>query len=132
MKIIPTFIHGIIDYLFSALLIASPWLFHFNHIGMQTYTVDTAAAILLTYSSFTRYELSFFKSLSMRTHLWMDILLSALLAASPWLFGFAEHVYLPHVAFGITGLVIALLSKTKMPAETGSEQHEKDHVVVVK
>jgi len=130
---ISTLVHGIIDYLFSILLIASPWLFHFNQIGYQTYVVDTIASIIATYSMFTKYELSISKNISMRTHLWMDIFLSAFLAASPWIFAFADKVYLPHLIMGIAGIVISVLTKRKSPLELPlAERTDKDHVLVTK
>jgi len=112
---IPTFVHGIIDYLYGVFLIASPWLFDFNEIGAQTYVVDIAAATVLIYSMFTRYELSFSKSIPMKTHLLFDVIVSIFLIASPWLFGFDDKVYLPFVLFGASGLAVTVLSSNKEP-----------------
>ncbi|HEY6976625.1 MAG TPA: hypothetical protein VH396_10075, partial [Chitinophagaceae bacterium] len=92
---ISTFAHGIVDYLYGVLLIAAPWLFHFNTIGAQTYVVDIVAAAVLTYSMFTKYQLSFSKSIPMKTHLLLDVIFSIFLIASPWLFHFSDKVYLP-------------------------------------
>lgn len=112
---ISSFVHGVINYIYSALLITSPWLFGFNVIGAQTFVADIAAATVLTYSMFTRYQLSFSKSIPMKTHLLLDVIVSIFLIASPWLFGFADKVYLPHVLFGAAGLVVVLLSSSKEP-----------------
>jgi hypothetical protein len=112
---ISTFVHGIIDYVYAVLLIASPWLFHFNTIGAQTYVVDIVAATILTYSMFTKYQLSLSKSIPMKIHIVLDGLLSIFLVASPWLFHFADKIYLPHVLFGVAGLVVVLLSSSKEP-----------------
>ncbi len=117
IPIIPSRVHGIIDYLFGILLIASPWLFHFNHltdIGAPTYVVDTAGAAIIAYSSFTRYELTlpFLRTVSMKAHLLLDAVIGALLTASPWLFGFVTAVHRPHVVMGIGLLVFVLFSNS--------------------
>jgi hypothetical protein len=130
---ISTFVHGILDYIWSALLIAAPWLFGYNRVGIETYITDTIAAIVLTYSMFTRYELSFFKNISTRTHLWFDLALGAFLAASPWLFGFSGKVYFPHVVFGIFSIVVSLLTKRKSTIEEAEINNtDTDRVIFLK
>jgi hypothetical protein len=130
---ISTFVHGILDYIWSALLIAGPWLFGYNRVGIETYITDTIAAIVLTYSMFTRYELSFFKNISTRTHLWFDLALGAFLTASPWLFGFSDKVYLPHVVFGIFSIVVSLLTKRESTIEEAEINNtDTDRVIFLK
>jgi hypothetical protein len=36
MRMIPTRVHGVLDYLVGALLVAAPWLFDFNRGGAET------------------------------------------------------------------------------------------------
>lgn len=129
IRFINSWWHGLIDYVFGLFLIASPWLFHFNDyydIGAPTYVVDIIGAAILTYSSFTKYELTFpfLRSLSMKTHLLLDVITSVVLIASPWLFGFATHIHKPHVYMGIAGLLIALCSKTTSPIRDANELQE--------
>lgn len=48
-------------------------------------------------------------------HLGFDFVAAALLAASPFLFGFASkplNVWLPHVVVGITVILVVLVSQT--------------------
>jgi hypothetical protein len=42
-----------------------------------------------------------------------------LLAASPWIFGFADTVYLPHLILGIAEIGAALMTQ-KNPSGSGS------------
>ncbi|MBA3969217.1 MAG: SPW repeat protein, partial [Gemmatimonadetes bacterium] len=49
-------------------------------------------------------------------HLWVDGLGGLLLAASPWLFGFSEHVWMPHLVLGLAEFGAALVTKT-IPAD---------------
>lgn len=127
---ISTFWHGVLDYLWCALLIAAPWLFHYNRVDVETYTTDTAAAIVATYSLFTKYELGIFRNISMKTHLLFDLILGILITASPWLLGFAGRVFLPHVIFGGISVFVSLLTRRYSPQEKPVSLH-KDHVQIL-
>jgi hypothetical protein len=112
MRFIPTRIHGMLDYLMGILLIASPWLFGFNRGGAETWVPVIVGASVILYSIFTDYELGAIRKLSMSTHLWLDVLGGAFLAASPWLFDFDEYVYLPHLILGLAEIGAGLMTKT--------------------
>ena len=43
----------------------------------------------------------------------LDAAAGALLAASPWLFGFAHQVRGPHLAFGLFSVVASLITRTR-------------------
>jgi len=64
------------------------------------------------YSLFTDYELGASRRLPMRTHLTLDLMSGALLAASPWIFGFNEYVYMPHLILGLAEMGASLMTKT--------------------
>lgn len=112
MRFIPTRVHGYLDYLLGALLIAAPWLLDFNRGGAETWVPVVLGAGVILYSLLTDYELGVMKTLSMRTHLWLDGLGGALLAASPWLFGFADYVWAPHLILGLLEIGAALFTET--------------------
>lgn len=109
---LPTRIHGMLDYLLGALLIASPWLFGFaDNEGARWVPVVLGAGVLL-YSAFTDYELGVVKKLQMPAHLLLDALGGVLLAVSPWMLGFDERVWMPHVVLGAVELVTAAITNT--------------------
>lgn len=111
MRFIPTRIHGVLDYLMGALLIVAPWLFGFNQGGAETWVPVILGAGVIIYSLFTDYELGAMRKLSMSTHLMLDMIGGAFLAVSPWLFGFNDFVYLPHLILGIAEIGAALFTK---------------------
>jgi hypothetical protein len=115
MRFIPTKIHGILDYLVGALLIAAPWLFDFADGSAKQWIPVALGISALVYSLFTDYELGAIRQLSMRTHLMLDLMSGILLAASPWLFGFADEVYVPHLVLGILEIGASLLTKQEQP-----------------
>jgi hypothetical protein len=112
MKIISTRVHGVLDYLVSALLIASPWLFDFARGGAETWVPVILGAGAILYSLMTDYEYSISRSISMKTHLNLDLFSGVFLAASPWIFGFNDYVYVPHLVLGILEIGAALMTET--------------------
>ncbi len=111
MRMIPTKIHGYMDYLMGALLIASPWLFDFNRGGAETWVPVILGVSAIIYSLMTDYELGATRGISMRTHLMLDLASGILLAASPWIFGFADYVYVPHLVLGILEIGASLMTR---------------------
>lgn len=110
MKIINSKVHGISDYLFGALLIASPWLFNFYHGGTESILPVIMGIITIVYSMITDYELGILKELPFRFHLKMDLIAGILLLISPWLFRFQDEVFLPHTILGAIELTVFTLS----------------------
>lgn len=117
MRFIPTRVHGFMDYGMGILLIAAPWLFGFAAGGAETWVPVILGAGAILYSLFTDYELGLVRSLSMPAHLGLDAMSGLLLAVSPWLFGFADLVYLPHLILGILEIGAALFTETT-PADS--------------
>jgi hypothetical protein len=101
-----------LDYLLGALLIAAPWLFGFAAGGAEQWVPVALGAGVLLYSAFTDYELGLVKKLQMPAHLLLDALGGLLLAASPWMFGFDERVWMPHVVVGLIEVVTAAITNT--------------------
>lgn len=111
MKILSTRVHGVIDYVMSLIVMGSPWIFGFARGGgPETWVPVVVGAVGLIYSACTNYELGIVRSLSMRTHLGLDYASGAMLAISPWLFGFAENVYLPHLILGLLAIGAAAMT----------------------
>lgn len=125
MRFIPTRIHGYLDYLLGALLIVAPWLLYFTGgetgewaPGGATWVPTILGAVVLTYSMLTDYELGAVKSIPMPVHLGLDAAGGILLAASPWLFGFADFIWMPHLVLGLIELGAALTTHTVPHATT--------------
>jgi hypothetical protein len=113
MRIIPTKVHGVIDYTWGALLMASPWLFNFARNEEETGVAVAMGGAAIAYSLLTDYEMGAVPVLSMRTHLAIDAAAGLLLAASPWLLRFDDFVRAPHVAFGLLAVAAAALTETR-------------------
>jgi hypothetical protein len=109
---LPTRIHGALDYLLGLLLIASPWILGFGAGGMETWVPVGLGAAVIVYSLLTDYELGGVRRLSIHLHLWLDAITGVLLAISPWILGFDERVWIPHVVLGVLLVGIAAVTDT--------------------
>jgi len=114
------------DYLMGVLLIAAPWLFNFARGGAETWVPVILGAGAILYSLLTNYEYSISRTISMRTHLTLDMLSGVLLAASPWIFGFSEFVYMPHLILGILEIGAAAMTQTE-PSTATTTTHRHAH-----
>ena len=117
MRFLSTRVHGMLDYGMGVLLIASPWLFGFagEADGAATWLPVVLGLGVVLYSLFTDYELGAVRKIPMPTHLMLDLGSGLLLAVSPWLFGFADEVWVPHLVLGLLEVGAALVTQ-KYPA----------------
>jgi hypothetical protein len=118
MIMISTKTHGVIDYLTGLLLIAAPYVFGFANGGIEHWLPMVLGAMTIIMSLFTNYELSVSRAIPLRFHLGVDMLSGVLLAASPWLFGFANVIWWPHLLVGLMEIVVPMLT----------EKHEERHL----
>jgi hypothetical protein len=112
MRIIPTWIHGLLDYPMSILLISLPWLGGFANGGAAQWVPIVAGVAMLGLSAMTAYEAGLVRTIPMSAHLVVDAVMGLLLAASPWLFGFADVISLPFVILGLGEIGAAATTET--------------------
>jgi hypothetical protein len=122
VRFIPTKVHGVLDYSVGFLVMISPWVFGFAHGGTETWLPFFLGLSTLLISLFTDYELSISKRVPLNIHLALDFLSGVFLLASPWLFGFAEVVYLPHLVFGLLEMIVPLTTQTPPPYDMSRER----------
>jgi uncharacterized membrane protein HdeD (DUF308 family) len=111
MRFIPTKFHAPLDYIVGVALIAAPWIFQFSDHTAATVVPIVLGIGLIAYSLFTNYELGLWKVAPMAVHNLIDVAAGALLAASPWLFGFADNsanVWVPHLVVGLAAIFLGL------------------------
>jgi uncharacterized membrane protein HdeD (DUF308 family) len=111
MRFIPTKFHAPLDYIVGAALIAAPWIFQFSEHKAATVVPIVLGVGLIAYSLFTNYELGVWKVASMAVHNVIDVVAGTVLAASPWLFGFADesaNVWTPHLVVGLAAIFLGL------------------------
>lgn len=109
---IPTAVYGVINYLLSFTLIASPWLF-----GLVN--VSSAALLIPIYIGWLQFimavfvdnETGFLKQFPIQMHLVVDVLMGFFLMVTPWLYTFSDRAFWPELLLG--GLLFFLGIFTK-------------------
>lgn len=107
--------YGVLNYLLSALLIASPWLFKFN-------LVASSAAILMPLimgwlqfimSAFSESPtgFSFLKVFPIQMQNCVDILMGSFLLALPWTYAFSHDVFWPHFLLGAALMIKGIFAE---------------------
>ncbi len=119
MRFIPTRVHGLIDYVWGLLVGTAPWVFGFADNGPATYVAWAFGIGAILYSLLTNYEVGLLPVISVPVHLALDIAAGVVLAASPWIFGFADRVVWPHLVFGLFSVAAGLLTETSPRSPDG-------------
>jgi hypothetical protein len=110
VRLINTKAHAIVDYVMGMVLLCSPAIFQFDFSGPEYYTAATAGLITIVLALFTAFEYGALKTIPLRLHLYIDMVTGAALAASPWLMDFAGTVFKPHLVFGLSQVIVAVLT----------------------
>ncbi|MCX2741770.1 SPW repeat protein [Pontibacter anaerobius] len=122
MRFIPTRFHGALDYVVGLVFIAAPWLFGFSEVSWATWTIVIAGILVLLQTIFTDFEVGLIHKIPMQSHLMVDFGLGVILALSPWLFNFADRVFMPHLVGGIFA-ILASLTTHRRPSESYRTRH---------
>ena len=122
MRFIPTSVHGVIDYLWGLALLAAPWLIGFADVPAAKWTAVTFGLGAILYSALTAYEFGLLKLLPVSLHLILDGIGGVALAASPFLFGFSDQVFWPHVLFGLFSVVACFATRFEPILTTGRRE----------
>jgi len=114
MRFIPSRLHAPLDYIVGVGLIAAPWVLQFSEHTAATVISIVLGIGLIAYSLLTDYELGVLRVFPMSVHTLFDIAAGAFLAASPWIFGFADetaNVWVPHLVVGLAAVFLGLTTK---------------------
>lgn len=118
-KPISTKVHGMADYGTAGLLLSAPFLFGYDLDSPEALVPMSIGGMTLLASLCTDYEMGVTPIIGMKTHLSLDVMNGLLLAASPFLFGFARKTWLPHVLIGLGEVATALMTQTESSRDVG-------------
>lgn len=111
MKIFNTKVHGVLDYLVGATLIALPAILNWN--APERTLVMTLGWITIGMSLLTAYEYSLFKVIPMAMHLFLDVCSALVLISAPFLMtGIGPAATNIMLALGVAELIAVALSQT--------------------
>src|SRR3954463_13996772 len=101
MRVIPTWVHGLVDYVIGFFLLVAPDLLDLFHTEQVQWVPRHFGTAILFLAFASRNEVSLFKLISMRAHLVFDYIIGLSLAASPWVLGFYKVTWMPHLICGL-------------------------------
>ena len=109
---IPPLAHGLLDYLFAALLIAAPFVVGFDADAATALSIAAGVAFLLL-GAFTAWTTGIVRSVPPVAHAMLDYALSVLLIALPFLAGFTDDggASAFFVVAGVAGLLLAVATR---------------------
>lgn len=116
MKFLSSRTHTIIGSIVGVALLLAPNIFAFSDVGGAAVMVPRILGVIILLAELTvRGSFSGFGFVPMRLHVVMDVLMGAVLALSPWLWGFSDaeaNAWLPHLIVGIAIIGYALATRT--------------------
>lgn len=121
MKFLPASVHQALDFIVGAALILAPYIFGFSDVGGAAVAVPQIIGVvaILTGLITRGYGFAIVKILPLKTHMTLDFLAGAFLAASPWLFGFSDedsNAWVPHLVVGLALVFVSLTTRTDTDA----------------
>jgi hypothetical protein len=113
------FLHGIVEYLAAALLIAAPFVLSFDSDAPRAVAIVTGVGVIVLAAT-TDSPAGLSKTIPVGIHVVLDLALVALLIAAPFLFGFSDESA-PTAFFIVLGIVhlLVTLATRFLPARTG-------------
>ena len=126
---IPPFVHGVLDYLLAALLIAAPFLIAWDSDAATALSIAAGVAVLML-GAFTAWATGIVKSIPPVAHAMLDYAIAALLIALPFLAGFSDDGTASafFVVVGVAGIVLTIATRFtpgESRAPRGPEQHAR-------
>ena len=123
---IPAFVHGILEYIAGALLVAAPFLFSFDSDSATAVSI-VAGVLILVIAASTAMSTGLIKSIPVQAHVVLDYLLAALLVAAPFIFSFTEDGTAT-AFFIVLGIVHLLMTiATRFIRETQEPRQRRNH-----
>ncbi len=116
MRIIPTRVHAVVDYVTGPTLVALPALLGFE--GTPAVALRAAGAGVLAQSALTRYELGLIRVLPMPAHLAVDAATGAALAVVGAVAGGSGRARAATIGAGVMEIAAALTTQTSPPKRT--------------
>jgi hypothetical protein len=116
VRVVPTKVHGAIDYATVPALALAPKILHLNGMRSSALIPRAVASAGSVVAPLTDYELGVKRLIPMRAHLVVDAISGLALASGPWATGSARQgarYWLPHALIGATEIALALTTKTE-------------------
>jgi len=112
MRVLPTRIHAVLDYVLGALLVTFPYIGHFDQRGALEWGPVLLGGGLILYSMFTNYEYSFASLIPFKVHLGLDLAGGVLLIVLALLWGPPPAAWCTLLVLGLIEIGTSLVTRT--------------------
>ncbi len=106
---IPRFVHGLVEYVAGAFLVAAPFLLGYDDLNMPLGVSIATGVVILVLAAITEGPTGLVKQLPVSAHVTFDFLLAIFLIAAPFLLGFGDEPA-PRNLFIVLGVAHLLIS----------------------
>jgi hypothetical protein len=110
MRLINTRAHALYDYAVGLVLIFSPVIFGYETDPFPQRVMMAAALCIWMTTLMSRLEYAALPFITLPLHFTIDILIGIALATSPWIFGFRDEIFKPHLIIGLSLIAVSLIS----------------------
>ena len=118
---VPAFVHGVVEYIVGAALIALPLVLRFESDAAMAVSIVTGVFTLLLGAT-SALPTGLVKYVPVQAHAVIDFAVGAFLIAAPFLFGFTDETT-PTAIFivvGVLGLLMTVATRFLGPREAGA------------
>jgi len=125
---IPRFVHGVLEYLAGAGLIAAPFVLSFTDVGSATAASIVAGVGLIALAASTRGPTSLIDSVPIAAHVVIDYLLAAVLIAAPFVLGFSGEAAPTalFIALGVLHLLVTIGTRFEREGRARGRRRQRD------
>jgi hypothetical protein len=110
-NIVSTTFYGYFNYVLALVTMASPWLFNFWHVGgAALFPPLIFGWFQLIMAIFSVNKAGFMKIFPNQFHMVLDVFAGFVILVSPFLYNFADQVWVPHVIIGGIMLLVGVLT----------------------
>lgn len=111
MRLLPTIVHGVLDYLVGLLVIALPFMLGLQN--SQKWALVAIGLLVIIYSALTDYELGLVRYLRIRFHLLLDAVFGLAMVSTPSLLDFPADARWPNYVFGVLAFVLVAVTDVR-------------------
>lgn len=115
---ISTKFYGVMNYLIAVALMLAPWFIPASN-GQPFFRIGGASLFLPLLIGWVQLIMAFFsanphgviKQFPMQMHHFQDVLTGSFLFASPFVYGFSDKIWWPHVLFGALLMIMGIFTR---------------------
>ena len=125
---IPPVVHGALDYVLAAVLVAAPLVLDFAEDPATALSIGAGIAVLML-AAFTAWPTGIVKAIPVVAHAMLDYMLGILLIIAPFVFGFSDDDTAAafFIVLGFGGLLLTIATRftpqPREPRKAGGRAH---------